>query len=178
MKNNASLYHELVIYSDGAGRKTLAKFKGSAYELVADYNFSVNSVIPAEDKARISSILRTLVGKLVKDIHIGDFRAVIHNIKSPSERYSGRRSLEIVKNGVDKLRALNDLIYHYKVDPSYVIYFGDEFYPEGNDMPILDSKVIKISSNRYYKRFEIPPGVYYIGPSPADLERFIKKFLL
>lgn len=80
-----------------------------------------------------------------------DLRAqVIHELQkgfSAEElifRKAGRSSIDITRKGTDKAACLKDLIRSENLNPARIFYFGDEFFPGGNDEPVaLDPELQK-----------------------------------
>ena len=51
-------------------------------------------------------------------------------------RKAGRSSIDITRTGADKAACLKDLIRSQNLSTGLVYYFGDEFFPGGNDEPV------------------------------------------
>jgi len=49
----------------------------------------------------------------------------------------GKTTIDILRKGVDKRKAIIDLITRRQFNPKNMIYFGDEFVINGNDLPVL-----------------------------------------
>ena len=52
-------------------------------------------------------------------------------------RVSGKSTISVYRSGISKATAIIDLIETLDIYPEEIIYFGDEFYPEGNDRPVI-----------------------------------------
>ena len=50
----------------------------------------------------------------------------------------GKTTIDIQRKGVDKRKAIIELITMNKFNPQHMIYFGDEFVPNGNDLRIAE----------------------------------------
>lgn len=48
----------------------------------------------------------------------------------------GRTTIDVQKEGVDKAKAVNFFIEHTGIVAENLTYFGDEFVPNGNDLPV------------------------------------------
>lgn len=58
-------------------------------------------------------------------------------------RKAGRSSIDITKRGTDKASAVKDFLETRRRTEELCYYFGDEFFPGGNDSPILEDEALK-----------------------------------
>lgn len=75
---------------------------------------------------RIPKLRREFLEKLKPIIGDGDFSVLL----------GGKSTIDIQRAGVDKRKAIIELIITKELDPKKMIYFGDEFFTYGNDLAV------------------------------------------
>lgn len=78
------------------------------------------------DKIR-TEFLSIIRKRLITRQEVRDFEVLL----------GGKTTIDILLKGVDKRKAIMDLITRRQFNPKNMIYFGDEFVINGNDLPVL-----------------------------------------
>ncbi|MFO8052976.1 MAG: HAD-IIB family hydrolase, partial [Candidatus Omnitrophota bacterium] len=88
-------------------------------------------------------------------------------------RTEGSTTIGIGPVGVSKADALSFIFKNYKAMPEQVVYFGDEFSPEGNDYPVVSISGMQIFS--VGEKNNLAPNVNYLGNGPQATLKILEK---
>ncbi|MDP2734844.1 MAG: hypothetical protein Q8P12_01410, partial [bacterium] len=137
----------------------------------AIFSFKYKGFVKAPETKEMRILLRDVLLKRLKESGIEDLDILL----------GGKSTVSIVPKGIDKATAIEDLLEN--ADSEMLVYFGDEFTPDGNDDAVrryrLDAvnnagkmTVVSVGVDKQGEALN-PEGTVWIGKGPAATERVL-----
>jgi phosphoglucomutase len=102
-------------------------------------------------------------------------KLIENHIRGFTVAVSGKTTISIYRAGVNKYTSLNNELIERRVSPEEIIFFGDEFGPEGNDLPVIAIRGITAVS--VGPRDEAPASVVALEEGVQTTEEWLRTAL-
>ncbi|MFO1433580.1 MAG: DUF4062 domain-containing protein [Candidatus Competibacteraceae bacterium] len=136
--------NSLVVRATGQDNESeVARFQGILYKYLLSNQKYQHLSKPEIEKRGGKKVICQIALKPFNDHKLREkFRDIIE--RSINEEYKddfdvsigGSTTIDIQIKGVDKAKAIRYLISDQKINPQDMIFFGDEFFKNGNDLPV------------------------------------------